>query len=204
MGNSTWRKEKERRSRPSTQTHHHQIQIHNNNHFQYNPLCILKTIASRLQKPHLAEPTREYLQERKDKLELAANLNKIQVVNTAGALADQPGFYCKTCDCLLKSSDAYLDHVNGRRHQKKMGYSMRVQRSTIDEVQKRLQIVKESKPQDYNYEERVKELEQEEISSKEEKRNRKKRKKEEESEEFEVSDEMKEMGFDFGGFKSKK
>ena len=38
------------------------------------------------------------------------------------------GWHCKVCDCFLKDSLTYLDHINGRKHQKNLGFSMRVQR----------------------------------------------------------------------------
>ena len=34
----------------------------------------------------------------------------------------------------LNLSFSYLDHINGRKHQRKLGYSMRVERSTKDDT----------------------------------------------------------------------
>ena len=48
------------------------------------------------------------------------------------------GWHCKVCDCFLKDSHTYLDHINGRKHQRNLGYSMRVERSTKDQVVSRL------------------------------------------------------------------
>lgn len=48
------------------------------------------------------------------------------------------GWHCKVCDCFLKDSLTYLDHINGRKHQRNLGYSMRVERSTKDQVVSRL------------------------------------------------------------------
>ena len=28
-------------------------------------------------------------------------------------LAQQAGYYCNVCDCILKDSKSYLDHING-------------------------------------------------------------------------------------------
>jgi U4/U6.U5 tri-snRNP component SNU23 len=52
------------------------------------------------------------------------------------------GWHCTVCDCFLKDSHTYLDHINGRKHQRKLGYSMRVQRSTEEEIQQRLEALK--------------------------------------------------------------
>jgi U4/U6.U5 tri-snRNP component SNU23 len=38
------------------------------------------------------------------------------------------------CDCFLKDSLTYLDHINGKKHQRYLGYSMRVEKSTTEEV----------------------------------------------------------------------
>ena len=51
------------------------------------------------------------------------------------------GWHCKVCDCYLKDSLAYLDHINGRKHQRNLGYSMRVERSTKDQVDSRLEAL---------------------------------------------------------------
>ncbi|EPZ30987.1 hypothetical protein ROZALSC1DRAFT_26708 [Rozella allomycis CSF55] len=161
---------------------------------------------TRLLKKHLLEPTRAYLQSREDDLGLADNLNKTKVVNVSGPLSDQPGFYCKVCDVILKSSEAYLDHINGRRHQKLCGFSLRVQRSTLEEVQGRFLKLKEKgqNSTEYNFEEEINKLEAEKAKRKEEKKEKKKRQREEESDNAEIPAEMKDMGFDFASFGSKK
>ena len=48
--------------------------------------------------------------------------------------SDGVGWHCRVCDCFLKDSLTYLDHINGRKHQRYLGYSMRVEKSTTDEV----------------------------------------------------------------------
>ena len=55
------------------------------------------------------------------------------------------GWHCKVCDCFLKDSHTYLDHINGRKHQRKLGYSMRVERSTKDQLASRLSRLTEEK-----------------------------------------------------------
>jgi U4/U6.U5 tri-snRNP component SNU23 len=42
--------------------------------------------------------------------------------------------HCRVCDCFLKDSLTYLDHINGKKHQRYLGYSMRVEKSTTEEV----------------------------------------------------------------------
>lgn len=64
-----------------------------------------------------AQPQRELLKAREEKVVLDANLNKTQVVSVgaAGPASKQPGFYCKACDCVVKDSTNYLDHINGKK-----------------------------------------------------------------------------------------
>ena len=43
---------------------------------------------------------------------------------------------------MLKDSNAYLDHINGKKHQRALGYSMRVERAEVDQVKSRLDSIK--------------------------------------------------------------
>lgn len=73
-------------------------------------------------------------QTREKKVDLSSKLGKTQVVTAASTPSQQGGWYCETCKCGLKDSINYLDHINGKKHQKELGYSMRVERSTVSQV----------------------------------------------------------------------
>ncbi len=38
------------------------------------------------------------------------------------------------CDCILRDSMSYLDHINGKYHNRALGMTMRVERSNADQV----------------------------------------------------------------------
>ncbi len=59
--------------------------------------------------------------------------------------ADGVGWHCRVCDCFLKDSLTYLDHINGRKHQRYLGYTMRVEKSTTAEVSGVLKSLAEKK-----------------------------------------------------------
>lgn len=46
----------------------------------------------------------------------------------------QAGYFCSVCDCVLRDSQSYLDHINGKYHNRALGMSMVVERSTADDV----------------------------------------------------------------------
>lgn len=70
-------------------------------------------------------------------MDLSSKLGKTQVVTAASTPSQQGGWYCETCKCGLKDSINYLDHINGKKHQRELGYSMRVERSTVTQVSNR-------------------------------------------------------------------
>jgi U4/U6.U5 tri-snRNP component SNU23 len=47
------------------------------------------------------------------------------------------GYWCEVCQCTLRDSATYLDHINGVRHQRRMGFSMRTEKSTVESVKVR-------------------------------------------------------------------
>lgn len=97
---------------------------------------------------------RAFLKSRTKKVDLESKLGTSEIIDPAAASAtksnvtndvlkpssgvtkcsDGVGWHCRVCNCFLKDSLTYLDHINGRKHQKYLGYSMRVEKSTTEEV----------------------------------------------------------------------
>jgi len=88
---------------------------------------------------------RAKLRPREYQVDLASNLKKSQVQSAPMGLSQQGGYYCEVCDCVLKDSLAYLDHINGKYHNRALGMSMEVERSTAEQVRKRLELAKKKK-----------------------------------------------------------
>jgi len=51
-------------------------------------------------------------------------------------------YFCKVCNCSLKDNQAYLDHINGKRHNKMLGVSMKVEKVEVDAVRSKLLSLK--------------------------------------------------------------
>jgi len=68
----------------------------------------------------------------------ALSSNDIDITDGVTKSSTGIGWHCKVCDCFLKDSLTYLDHINGKKHQRKLGYTMRVERSTVDQVKDRM------------------------------------------------------------------
>jgi U4/U6.U5 tri-snRNP component SNU23 len=67
----------------------------------------------------------------------SALTSRSQVVSLNMPLSQQAGYYCSVCDCILRDSASYLDHINGKYHNRALGMTMRVEKSTVDQVRAR-------------------------------------------------------------------
>lgn len=68
-------------------------------------------------------------------LDLDSKIGKIEKV-TGGSL--KAGYKCDLCDRTFQDSLALLDHINGREHQSRLGFSMVLKPSSKEEVKSRL------------------------------------------------------------------
>ncbi|XP_055388554.1 zinc finger matrin-type protein 2-like [Condylostylus longicornis] len=86
---------------------------------------------------------RRPLEQRKDAVSLDTELGKSKIVTTHTPKQQQGGYWCTVCECLIKDSQAYLDHINGKRHNRSLGMTMRVERVGVDRVKQRLNQIKQ-------------------------------------------------------------
>jgi U4/U6.U5 tri-snRNP component SNU23 len=71
-------------------------------------------------------------------------VGKSMVVTSNTPMAQGGGFYCTVCECVVKDSISWLDHINGKKHNRALGMNLRVERSSLEDVQSRLATHKPS------------------------------------------------------------
>ncbi|XP_074307848.1 uncharacterized protein LOC141642805 isoform X2 [Silene latifolia] len=152
---------------------------------------------------------RQPLKHRDYEVDLESRLGKTQVVTPIAPLSQQAGYFCSVCECVVKDSANYLDHINGKKHQRALGMSMRAERATLDQVRQRFEVLKKRKApscfSEQDLDERILKQQQEEEERKRQRREKKKEKKKEK-----IAEEEPEMDPDvaammgFGGFGSSK
>ncbi|GFE54568.1 zinc finger protein [Babesia ovis] len=138
-------------------------------------------------KPVFTVPeVRENLKRRQESVDVTKDVGKVRIINALTHKSQQGGFYCKVCDCLLKDSQAYMDHLNGRKHNRMLGMTMRVEKvdaKTVAEALRR-RVIQESVSKQALEElqkdaiERIQELEAEEREMKQRRKMKKKMKQE--------------------------
>eukprot|EP01031_Cornospumella_fuschlensis_P028502 gene28502-34410_t len=121
---------------------------------------------------------RAFLKAREGNLDLEDKVGKVEIINPSGADGSRAGFWCEVCQCLLKDSAAYLDHINGKKHQRALGFSMRVERADVDTVKQKLEELKrklntQAAPKLSAVEEYKRKLEEKEAEKQEFKKRRK-------------------------------
>ncbi|CAI0381804.1 unnamed protein product [Linum tenue] len=159
---------------------------------------------------------RKPLKHRDYHVDLESRLGKTQVVTPIAPLSQQAGYYCSVCECVVKDSANYLDHINGKKRtnilrvdQRALGMSMRVERASLQQVQERFEMLKKRKDptkfSEQDLDERLLKQQQEEEERKRQRRERKKEKKKEKAaEEQEDIDPDVAAMMGFGGFGSSK
>ncbi|KAM0748677.1 hypothetical protein T439DRAFT_69957 [Meredithblackwellia eburnea MCA 4105] len=159
-------------------------------------------------KDDLPKPT-ELMKAREGPLELDKNLNKTMIVSGSKGT----GYFCDVCQRTCKDSVAYLDHINGRTHLRRLGQTTKVVRSTLDDVRAKIaelraKTAESSESKKYDFNQRIKEIKDLERANREQMKEERKRKrqagKEKKAaakgmEEQPVDDEMMAM-MGFGGF----
>merc|ERR1711957_1003134 len=92
----------------------------------------------------LPSSQRTYLKQRSIELDLEKNLGQSKVVTQHTIKPMQGGYWCSVCECLLKDSATWLEHINGRRHNRNLGMNMKVEKIGVDRVKERLKALRKT------------------------------------------------------------
>mmetsp|Transcript_22257 Transcript_22257/g.40989 ORF Transcript_22257/g.40989 Transcript_22257/m.40989 type:complete len:260 (+) Transcript_22257:72-851(+) len=127
----------------------------------------------------LPSSQRTYLKARDIDLQLDKDLGKSKVVTAQTIKPLQGGYWCSVCECLLKDSSTYLEHVNGRRHNRNLGMNMKVEKVGADRVREKLTSLKKDKeaPVEMDAAARLQALEEAELEKKRRRKEKQQKKK---------------------------
>ena len=126
----------------------------------------------------LPSSQRTFLKRRTAELELDKNLGQMRTVTAHTIKPLQGGYWCSVCECLIKDSASYLEHVNGRRHNRNLGMNMKVEKIGVDRIKDKLKSLKKE-TEEVEVEDiaaKIQALEEQEEEKKKRKKEKKKRK----------------------------
>eukprot|EP00927_Polykrikos_kofoidii_P014537 TRINITY_DN16395_c0_g1_i2.p1 TRINITY_DN16395_c0_g1~~TRINITY_DN16395_c0_g1_i2.p1 ORF type:complete len:315 (-),score=91.25 TRINITY_DN16395_c0_g1_i2:72-875(-) len=123
----------------------------------------------------LPSSQRTFLKQRNIDLDLEKDIGKSRVVTQHTIKPLQGGYWCSVCECLLKDSSAYLEHVNGRRHNRNLGMNMKVEKIGVDRVREKLKAMRKE-PEAVESDDITKRIEAMEALEQERKRRKKDKK----------------------------
>merc|ERR1712141_308599 len=101
-----------------------------------------------LEKRDLPSSMRDPVQARDYKVDLDSGIGKTKAISYENGNngKDSGGYYCSVCDVNVKDSRAYLNHLNGRRHQRNMGFNpYKIEASSVDDVRNKFKDLKQKR-----------------------------------------------------------
>ena len=76
---------------------------------------------------------------------IIAHLGDLGDVRADQVRDENGGYHCTVCDCILRDSMTWLDHLNGKKHQRNLGMSMRVKNVGVETVKAKLAAKKRAR-----------------------------------------------------------
>jgi U4/U6.U5 tri-snRNP component SNU23 len=92
----------------------------------------------------------DFLKARRNDLALEAKVGKTMTIakDTSGAVSGKKKtpFFCTVCDVDFNDSHSYVDHLNGKRHNRILGMNMKVEAVTADRIKDKLEWLAKKGP----------------------------------------------------------
>ena len=95
----------------------------------------------------------DYLKARQHDLGLKKIVGKSLTVSQEPTAKKKSPLYCAVCEVDFNDSLSYVDHLNGKRHNRILGMNMKVEAISADRVKQKLDLLANKGPKKVNIEE---------------------------------------------------